>query len=98
MRIRNPWLLQGPAEGGDNTTVPADFRLVLRKMHKKDVTTRLKALQAVFRIRIHVFFGLPDTVWIWLWIRIRILLSSYKNNKKNLESYYFVTLYVTFYL
>jgi hypothetical protein len=40
-----PWLLQGPAEGGDNTTVPADFRLVLRKMHKKDVTTRLKALQ-----------------------------------------------------
>jgi hypothetical protein len=93
MRIRNPWLLQGPAEGGDNTTVPADFRLVLRKMHKKDVTTRLKALQAVFRIRIHVFFGLPDPVWIRLWIRIRILLSSYKNNKKNLESYYFVTLF-----
>jgi hypothetical protein len=45
MRIRNPGWLQGLAEGGDNTTVPADFRLVLRKMHKKDVTTRLKALQ-----------------------------------------------------
>ncbi len=28
---------------------------------------------------------------ILLWIRIRILLSSSKNSKKNLESYYFVT-------
>jgi hypothetical protein len=27
-----------------------------------------------------------------VWIRIRILLSSYKNSKKNLDSYYFVTL------
>ncbi len=34
-------------------------------------------------------------VWIRnrLWIRIRIFLSSCKNNKKNLESYYFVTLF-----
>ncbi len=42
-------------------------------------------LKAVFRIRIriHMFFSIPDP---------RILLSSCKNNKKNLESYYFVTL------
>jgi hypothetical protein len=37
-------LLAGPADAAD-AAVPADFRLVLRKMHKKDVTTRLKALQ-----------------------------------------------------
>jgi hypothetical protein len=59
--------------------------------------------QAVFRIRIHrihVLFGHPDPdplvrgmIRIRLWIRIRILLSSCKNNKKNLESYYFVTLF-----
>jgi hypothetical protein len=30
---------------------------------------------------------------ILLWIRIRILLSSCKNSKKNLDSYYFVTLF-----
>jgi hypothetical protein len=38
-------------------------------------------------------------LWIWLririhksevWIRIRILLSTCKNSKKNLDSYYFV--------
>jgi hypothetical protein len=52
-----------------------------------------------------VFFGLPDPDSLvrgmdpdpasgsgsGLWIRI--LLSSCKNNKKNLESYYFVTLF-----
>ncbi len=37
-----------------------------------------------FRIRIH-----QSEVWI----RIRILLSSCKNSKKNLDSYYFVTLF-----
>ncbi len=55
------------------------------------------AFQAVFRIRIlriHMFLGHPDPeVWIRLWIRIRILLSSCKNSKKNLDSYYFVTLF-----
>jgi hypothetical protein len=30
---------------------------------------------------------------ILLWIRIRILLSSCKNSKKNLDSYYLVTLF-----
>ncbi len=30
---------------------------------------------------------------VLLWIRIRILLSSCKNSKKNLDSYYFVTLF-----
>jgi hypothetical protein len=43
-----------------------------------------------------VFFGLPDPdplVRGMVWIRIRILLSSCKINKKNLESYYFVTLF-----
>jgi hypothetical protein len=40
-------------------------------------------LKAVFLIRIHVFFWPPGS---------GILLSSCKNNKKNLESYYFVTL------
>jgi hypothetical protein len=50
-------------------------------------------------------FGPPGSgstsqeVWIririrlLLWIRIRILLSSCKNSKKNLDSYYFVTLF-----
>ncbi len=36
------------------------------------------------RIRIHLSK---------VWIRIRILLSSCKNSKKNLDSYYFVTLF-----
>jgi hypothetical protein len=36
------------------------------------------------RIRIHLSE---------VWIRIRILLSSCKNRKKNLDSYYFVTLF-----
>jgi hypothetical protein len=42
------------------------------------------------RIRIHW-----SEVWIriLLWIRIRILLSSCKNSQKNLDSYYFVTLF-----
>ncbi len=40
------------------------------------------------RIRIH---------WSDVWIRIRILLSSCKNSKKNLDSYYLVTLF-DFYL
>ncbi len=30
---------------------------------------------------------------IWIRIRLRILLSSCKNSKKNLDSYYFVTLF-----
>ena len=40
-------LLQGPSDADATGAggVPADFRLVLRKMQKKDVTTRLKALQ-----------------------------------------------------
>jgi hypothetical protein len=65
--------------------------------------------RAVFRIRIHrihVFFGLPDPdldqlvrgMDPELWIRIRNPLSSCKNYKKNLESYYFVTLFDFFYL
>jgi hypothetical protein len=32
----------------------------------------------------------PDPA-LWIRIRIRILLSSCKNSKKNLDSYYFVT-------
>jgi hypothetical protein len=36
------------------------------------------------RIRIHLSE---------VWIRIRILLSTCKNSKKNLDSYYFVTLF-----
>ncbi len=47
------------------------------------------------RIRIH-----QSEVWIriqiLLWIRIRILLSACKNSKKNLDSYYFVTLFEFF--
>jgi hypothetical protein len=38
--------------------------------------------------RIHIFLGLL------LWIRFRILQSSCKNSKKNLDSYYFVTLFI----
>ncbi len=43
----------------------------------------------VFRIRTRT----GSTCFLASWIRIRILLSSCKNNKKNLESYYFVTLF-----
>ncbi len=57
-------------------------------------------LLPVLRIRIHrihMFLGLPDpdplevVIRILLWIRI--LLSSCKTRKKNLDSYYFVTLF-----
>ncbi len=56
-------------------------------------------LRIRIRIRIHqiqMFFGLPDPdpdplVRGMVWIRI--LLSSCNNNKKNLESYYSVTLF-----
>ncbi len=40
------------------------------------------------RIRIH-----QSEVWIRIRLRIRILLSTCKNSKKNLDSYYFVTLF-----
>jgi hypothetical protein len=39
-----------------------------------------------------MLLGLPDPDPDPLWIRIRILLSSCKNSKKTLDSYYFVTL------
>ncbi len=43
--------------------------------------------------RIHMFLGLqdPDTDPLVVWIRI--LLSSFKNIKRNLDSYYFATLF-----
>ncbi len=38
--------------------------------------------------------GSTESTCFWVsWIRIRILLSSWKNSKKNLDSYYFVTLF-----
>jgi hypothetical protein len=38
-------------------------------------------------------------VYFWAsWIRIRILLSSSKNSKKNIDSYCFVSSFLTFYL
>jgi hypothetical protein len=41
-----------------------------------------------------MFLGLPDPdPEVWIRIRIRILLSSCKNRKKDLDSYYFVTLF-----
>jgi hypothetical protein len=47
------------------------------------------AFQPVFRIRTR-----SESTCFWAsWIRIRILLSSCKNSKKNLDSYYFVTLF-----
>ncbi len=53
------------------------------------------------RIRIHMFLGLPDPDPLVrgmdpdpdLRILIRILLSSCKNSKKNLDFFYFVTLF-----
>jgi len=58
--------------------------------------------KAVLRIRIRIRSHYSE-VWIrfriLVWIRIRILvwirilLSSCKNSKKNLDSYYFVTLF-----
>jgi hypothetical protein len=41
-----------------------------------------------------MFLGLldPDPL-VELWVRIWILLSSCKNGKKNLDSYYFVTVF-----
>jgi hypothetical protein len=48
----------------------------------------------VLRIRIHMFLGLPDPdPLVRAWIRILILLSSCKNSKKNLDFFYFVTLF-----
>jgi hypothetical protein len=44
------------------------------------------------RIRIRIHYS-EEWIRIWLWIWIRILLSSCKNNKKNLESHYSVTLF-----
>jgi hypothetical protein len=44
------------------------------------------------RIRIH-YSEVWTRIRLWIWIRIRILLSSCKNSKKNLDSYYFVTLF-----
>jgi hypothetical protein len=44
--------------------------------------------KAVLRIRIRIH----RTTCFWA-SRIRILLSSCKNSKKNLDSYYFVTLF-----
>ncbi len=66
----------------------------------------LYVLEAVLRIwirihiwihRIHMFLGLldPDPV-VRIWIRIRILLSTSKNNKKNLDSYCFVSYFWLF--
>ncbi len=64
-----------------------------------------KRPQAVLRIRIRIRFTGSTCFWasrihssefwirILLWIRIRILLSLCKNSKKNLDSYYFVTLF-----
>jgi hypothetical protein len=40
------------------------------------------------RIRIYL-----SEVWIRIRIRLQILLSSWKNSKKNLDSYYFVTFF-----
>jgi hypothetical protein len=39
-------------------------------------------------IRIHMFLGLPDP-----FVREVCILSSFKNSKKNLDSYYFFTLF-----
>ncbi len=48
----------------------------------------LNNITAVFRIRIHMFLGLPvSDLLVW----IRILLSSSKTSKKNLDSSCFVT-------
>ncbi len=54
--------------------------------------TLYTCLQAVLRIRIHMFLGLldPDPL-VRCMDPFRILLSSSKNSKKNLDSYYFVT-------
>ena len=55
-----------------------------------------------FRIRIHMFLGLLDPdpfvrgrirIRLRIRLRIRILLSSCKNSKKNLGSFYFVSLF-----
>ncbi len=56
-------------------------------------------LRIRIRIRTHMFLSLPDmdplvrgTVWIRIGLQILILLLSCKNSKKNLDSYYFLTL------
>jgi hypothetical protein len=66
-----------------NTMVLAlSFRVVFTQLH------------AVFRIRIHIFLGLPDPDLLVRGIDpdpSTILLSSCKNSKKKLDSYCFVT-------
>jgi len=52
-------------------------------------------IQQLKLMRIHAD---PDTdpdpkPWSEVWIRIRILLPLCKNSKKNLDSYYFVTIF-----
>jgi hypothetical protein len=70
-----------PASGTQNT--------------KKNTTNQLVS---VLRIRIHTFFGLPDpdplvVGWIRIMLQIRILLSSCKNSRNNLDSFYLVILF-----
>ena len=50
-------LLQG-ADVDDG--VPGDFRLALRKMHKKDVTTKVKALQEFIELALLDHDGNPE--------------------------------------
>jgi hypothetical protein len=50
----------------------------------------------VLRIQITCFWASRIRILsseVWIRIRIGILLSSCKNSKKNLDSYYFVTLF-----
>jgi hypothetical protein len=74
------WLF-ATAEGRRQLCVTANAqRLVVVHLGRDAAFSTLEAIQAVFRIRASG-------------IRIRILLSSCKNSKKNLDSYYFVTLF-----
>jgi hypothetical protein len=88
---QTPWTLRWP---------PAVSPSRWRKTYRQDfLTGKISAAFAMsrirIRIRIHMLLGFPDPdplVRGRVWIRIRILPSC-KNSKKNLDSYYFATLF-----
>jgi hypothetical protein len=79
---KNKWKLCGTATTGTRFRNTA----ASNQCSGSGTGSRSKCFLAI-RIRIHLSE-------VWIRIRLRILLSSCKNSKKNLDSFYFVTLYL----
>ena len=53
-----PILVNSSCSSSDPTDeVPADMRVVLRKMHKKDLTTKIKVSISAFAARVTKFYS-----------------------------------------